>query len=369
MKNLLIVNDSPVLAAVMKAVVETEPAYRNVMVASSGHAALEIIEANSIDIVLMDIHMPGMNGVEATRRIVLKKPAIRVLITTATITRNQPYVFQALQHGAVDFVRSPILKVREGTRVSQQMLRSAGAKLLHKLSIISHMPRKSCRNDSQGKRPFSRVAQPVTAHKHRFSPRASRAPEMVSSSRSKWLCIGASTGGPTTLAMLLSALPQPCPACLIVCQHIDAGFSEGMSRWLEEETGFVSHEVNGRVHPQVNQIYMAPGGRNLLAMSGNLLTLGDPPEGQLFTPNIDRLFHSIAQHHGARACGVVLTGMGKDGAEGLADIQSMGGVVFAQDDESAIIDSMPKAARQSTGVVGKTVPEIALAVNQWLKKP
>jgi len=366
-KHILIVNDSPVLAAVMKAVVETEPVYQNVMLASSGQDALHMIQHNAVDIVLMDIHMPGMNGVETTRRILLEKPSIRVLITTATVTRNQPYVFQALQHGAVDFVRSPSLKVREGTRVSQQMLRAAGDNLLHKLAIITQMHSPSGKENTSLKRPFSRVSPPLKAHKHRPVAGA-HLPAAPLAHPPKWLCIGSSTGGPTTLAMLLSALPQPFPGCIVVCQHIDAGFSQGMSRWLEDETGFVCHEVKGRVHPQINQLYMAPGGRNLLAMPGNLLTLREPPESQLFTPNINQLFGSMAHHHGARVCGVVLTGMGKDGAEGLADIQSLEGMVLAQDVDSAIIDSMPKAACKATGISGKNIGQIALAVTQWLKK-
>ena len=363
MPNLLIVNDSPVITAVMQAIVETEPGYHVVAKAASGEEAVNLVRHIHVDIVLMDIHMPGMNGVETSQHLLQIRPKCKVLITTANVSANQSYIFRALQIGAVDFIESPALKHQPGSQVSLNDLRAAGRELLHKLNVIKEvhavangtMPvanRVSVSNQSQ-----ARPTMPATGSVKQLSAGAK--------SFTGWLCIGCSTGGPTTLAVLLSALRRPFPHSIIICQHIEPGFSAGLARWLQEETGFHAQEVDRRMFPKPGQVYLAAGGYDLLATKGGFIKPTEKDTASHFHPNIDRFFHSVVEVKGKHACGVVLTGMGSDGARGLASIKAAGGNVCVQDHQTSIIDAMPSAARQAVDLAAGLPPrDIGILLSQ-----
>lgn len=355
---ILIVNDSPVLTAVIKAIVETEGGLQVVGTTSNGIEAVSVATQQPPDLVLMDIHMPKMGGVEATKRIVRARPRTRVLITSATIRRNMKHIFDALQFGALDYVRSPSLSYAPGTEITASQLSVAGADMLHKIHTVLNVNEKAVMDSRQ---------QSATLNRPRAVQRDPLPhPSLNKLTRGKkMLAIGCSTGGPTTVAMLLSNLQRPFPVPILICQHIDAGFTQGFVTWLTEQTGLNVSIAKDRMEPQAGQVYVAPGGDvNMEVSAAGRLMLTDPKPDQIYLPNINQLFFSMAENLGKGACGVVLTGMGDDGAAGLASIRAVKGHGFAQAPESAVVDSMPRAALQAMGSkVSYPPPQLASKVS------
>jgi two-component system chemotaxis response regulator CheB len=350
----LIVNDSPVQTAIITAVIKTAADLQISGTATNGEEAIERVRDLLPDIVLMDIHMPKMDGVESTRRIMQARPKTRILITSATINRNMKYLFTALQHGALDYVHAPKLSCPPGSEVSETELRTVGAKLLGKIRTLLRINEKRVLESRRVVKEGT-TQQPTGCESGGLEER--QAPAL--------LAIGCSTGGPQTVAALISALNHPFPAPVLLCQHMDAPFTQGFVSWLGEQTGQPTTIARNGVAPQAGQIYVAPGGkRNLEISPVGLLKITPPREGQIYLPNISHLFSSLASRFGARGCGVVLTGMGDDGASGVAAIHQAGGICYAQDSQSAIIDAMPQAARHALGgAPGYTPQQIALRLN------
>lgn len=361
---ILIVNDSPVLTAVIQAIVNTESTLEIVGTATNGVEAVDRVTQYLPDLVLMDIHMPKMNGVEATRRITQSRPKTRILITSATITRNMKHIFDALQFGALDYVRSPSLSYAPGTVVTSSQLSAAGAEMVRKIHTVLRVSDDKVSSNSKlqtgsGKGSVSDTpATAVAKAQHR------------SVMRSRFLAIGCSTGGPTTVAMLLSNLQRPFPSPILICQHIDAEFTQGFVSWLTEQTGLKVSIARNRTQPVPGEVYVAPGGDlNMEVSAAGRLMLTQPKPDQVYLPNINQLFFSMSEHLGNKACGVVLTGMGHDGAAGLAAIKANGGTGFAQDLQSAVVDSMPRAAQQALGTtIGYPPAQLAMKINEYFSK-
>jgi chemotaxis response regulator CheB len=331
----LIVNDSSVLTSVIRATVETQPNLKVVATATNGAEAILRTNRYLPDLILMDIHMPKMDGVEATRRIIQARPKTRILITTATITRNMRHIFEALEHGALDYSHSPSLNFRPGTEVSAQQLIHAGRSMLEKIREVTKISEEKTLQHSR-RTPVTTAPAP--------------APYKRSTQPLRLLAIGCSTGGPRVVAEILKRLRHPFPAPIVVCIHIDSDFTEGFASWLREQTGFPCSIARHQGKPESNHVYIAPGGKNNLELSPGLRFLITPPQaGQHFLLNINQLFSSISKSMGNQACGVVLTGLGDDGASGIQQLHQSGSLTLAQDDASATVDSMPRAARIATG--------------------
>ncbi len=217
----LIVNDSPMLTAVLQAILETDSRYQVIGSVNDGKKAVDFFQRMTADIVLMDIHMPNMGGVTATQKIIQHWPKTRILIVTATVTMNMSFIFSALNAGALDYVQTPTLPFKPGSSVSSEQLRESGARLLSKLKSLSNLE-------------LSGLERSIYTHPARS---LQRAPPQRSSTSSQVIVIGCSTGGPSTLALLLGKLTDV-PACpIVICQHIEPGFSGDFASWLEDEVG------------------------------------------------------------------------------------------------------------------------------------
>jgi len=354
-KHILIVNDSPMLTAVIKAVVETRPGWIIAGSAANGREAVAMTDSQRFDLVLMDIHMPVMDGVQATRQIIRNWPKCRILITTATIKRNMGFIFNALKLGAIDYVKPPSLSFKPGEVISNERLKKDGAAFLHKINTALCVTLQSPYKRSL---PMKRAPRPG-------SPRAMDKQEAFI----PFLGIGASTGGPTTLAILLKHFPSSLPGPVLICLHIDPGFDHEFSKWLAMETGMVVQVPRTGTSPLPGQIYLAPAGCNMVVTAGGALYIEAPRKRQTYTPCIDRMFSSMAKHLGPRACGIVLTGMGSDGAEGLEQIQAQKGKILVQDKNSAIIDGMTQAARVRCNIAAGMDPRgLAREAATWMRR-
>lgn len=322
--SVLIADDSPVAREFLTHVLQEDPAIKVVGTVRHGQEALEWMARRKPDVVLMDIHMPVMNGLEATRRIMSTCP-VPVIIVSATWDReNVARTFQAMEAGAVAAMEKPAgLKNPATPGLVAELVRTvklmAGMPLVRRWSIAS---------------PPARPSVPIP-------PPATLPPE---TSAIRLVAVGASTGGPPALQAFLAALPPHWPVPLLIVQHISPGFLPGMAEWLEKTTG-VAVRIPRQGDPLLPaHAYLAPDGCHMGVRRDATILLSTAPEENSLRPSVSFLFRSVAREFGRRVAAVLLTGMGRDGAEELLAIRQAGGITFAQDKESSVVHGMPGEA-------------------------
>ncbi|ALM81807.1 chemotaxis response regulator protein-glutamate methylesterase [Bordetella sp. N] len=312
-----IVNDMPLAVEALQRALAFDPELQVIWVASNGARALDACAAQRPDVILMDLLMPVMDGVEATRLIMAQTPCA-IIVVTGDMDRNTSRVFDAMGHGALDVIDTP--------RLAAPNPRAAAAPLLRKIRnvgwLIGAYDRGSPAHPAATNRPL-----PVGAAVHLIG-------------------IGASAGGPPSLATLLGGLPADFPAAIVLVQHVDASFAAGMATWLDEQIALpVRLALNGE-RPQPGTVLLAGTDDHLvLHNDGTLRYTREPAEG-LYRPSIDVFFDSVARRARTPAIGVLLTGMGRDGAQGLRAMREHGMLTIAQDRASSAVYGMPKAAAE-----------------------
>ena len=311
-----IVNDMMMAVEALRRVVQSGPEHAVAWIARDGAEAVAKCAQDTPDVVLMDLIMPVMDGVEATRRIMAETPC-PILVVTASVRTNAAKVFEAMGHGALDAVRTPSLGADGGL--------TGGAELLAKIATIGRLTGKTGA--------FARVTAPPPPPAH-----AGAVPPLVA--------IGSSSGGPKALAALLGGLPASFPAAIVVIQHVNARFAPGMAEWLNGQTGL-------EVRPVAEGECVTPGVVLLPATDDHLVLHADlslhftpEPRSCPFRPSVDAFFHSAGRHWPEKATAVLLTGMGRDGAEGLLALRRAGWHTIAQDEATSVVYGMPKAAAE-----------------------
>ncbi|CAN5310083.1 chemotaxis response regulator protein-glutamate methylesterase [soil metagenome] len=325
-----IVNDMPMAVEALQRAVSLEPGFQVIWRAANGAEAVERCAIQRPDVILMDLIMPVMDGVEATRRIMAETPCA-IVIVTVNVGRQTGRVFDAMGHGAVDAVDTPAL--------GQGDIREAAAPLLRKIRnvgwLIGHF---------NSGRPAA--AQPARTAVPRHLP--------------PLVAIGASAGGPPTLAKLLSALPANFPAAIVLVQHVDAQFAAGMATWLDQQVGRPVRLATAGELPTAGVVLLAGTDDHLHMQSDGRLHYTSEPRESLYRPSIDVFFNDVARHWKGEAAGVLLTGMGRDGAEGLKAMRERGFLTIAQDQATSAVYGMPKAAAALNAAVEiRPLPDIA----------
>lgn len=340
MIRLLIVEDSVTQREILKRLFAADEEFTVVGEAGTGHEAIAMVQKHSPDVVLMDIHMPDMDGITATQEIMQRCP-VPIVVASATLRKHDvDLAMKSLLAGAVSVIEKP-----------------PGAVLLHLKKIAPAL------RDELIAATKSKLRPPLRVPSLRLN--APRMRSVASDATIKAIGICASTGGPPVLREILCAIPKPYPRPILLVQHISPGFEEGFARWLSEATGqTVSLASDGqRVAPG---IWIAPSGRHLMLDGpGRLkLPLGKPSD--LHCPSGNPLFESLAKHLGSNAAGVQLTGMGNDGASGLLALKQAGGTTVIQNEASCLIWGMPKAAHEIGAALYQFSPcEIARALADW----
>lgn len=325
--NIAIVNDMPMAVEVLRRAVAVEPSHRVVWIAKNGLEAVQKCAETTPDLVLMDLVMPEMNGVEATRRIMTESPCA-ILLVTASIGANISQVFQAMGHGALDAVDTPTLGGGDLAR--------AAAPLLKKIATIGSLI--GLRSGTQG---APHIQHPVVK-------------------RHPLIAIGASAGGPAALAALLRGLPKGFPAAIVLIQHVDEKFAPGMAAWLGEQSPLpVRLAVEGETPVPGTVLLAATGDHLALQAPGRLGYVPDPAD-YAYRPSVDVFFQSVSHHWPGDAIGVLLTGMGRDGARGLKEMREKGHHTIAQDQATSAVYGMPKAAA-ALGAAVEILPLGAIA--------
>ena len=308
-----IVNDLMLAVEALKRALQSGGLHQVVWVARDGADAVEKCGADRPDLVLMDLVMPGMNGVEATRKIMDKSPC-PILIVTASVEEHSGMVFEALGAGALDVVSTPVL----GTEAQ-----GAGAmQLLTKVSLLGKLLRDSA--------PLPSSAVGAT----KDSP--SRANGL--------LAIGCSAGGPVALATLLSSLPPNFAHPIIVVQHLDKEFADGLATWLCAQSRFPVRLAREGDRPVTGTVLLAGTSDHLAFMRPGVLGYTEDPKDYPYRPSVDVFFHSALKFPMRNMVGVLLTGMGRDGAQGLKAWRDAGFHTIAQDRGTSVVFGMPRAA-------------------------
>jgi two-component system chemotaxis response regulator CheB len=335
----LVVDNSALMRRLLIDLLGADPQIAIAGEAGDGLEALAAVERLRPDVVTLDIDMPRMNGLEALHELMRTRPTAVVVVSGLA---RPDVVIAALQDGAVDVVCKPsgpmsvdlykiqhelLDKVRAAALVDVQALAARAARMA-RLPAVTPGPLRA-------RAPRARVTRPATELR-------------------RVVAIAASSGGPQALDVLLPALPGDLPAALLVVQHMPAGFTASLAERLNRRCALTVREAEQGAPLEPGHVYIAPGGRHLLvepdpdagrqAAPAMRLQLGDDPPVRGLRPSANLLMRSMARHLGTRGIGVVLTGMGSDGAEGCQAMRRAGGRTLAQDEATSVIYGMPRAA-------------------------
>ncbi|UXC64307.1 chemotaxis response regulator protein-glutamate methylesterase [Ligilactobacillus agilis] len=328
MIRILVVDDSAFMRKVITDLIAKMPGTELAGVARNGKAAVDFVKADSeLDLVLMDVEMPLLNGLEALKQI---KQFSSVPVVMLSALTNQEVTIEALESGATDFVEKPtnIMAIKD------DWIREFFAKI----KAASR----------QQRRPLSR--------RREVAPTATTSGQVKSSlelrRNLKAVVIGSSTGGPRALLHLITALPARLAVPVIIVQHMPKGFTKTFAERMDAEAKPKVSEVSDGMLLK-NEVYLAPGDYHMVIKDGRL-HLNQEPKMHGTRPAVDPLFDSAAAYYGQNLVGIILTGMGKDGAEGMGTILAKGGYTIAQDKDSCVVFGMPRSAIEK-GVVNEVL--------------
>jgi two-component system chemotaxis response regulator CheB len=330
----LIIDDSALVRSLLTEIVNSQPDMQAIGAAPDPLVAREMIRAMNPDVLTLDIEMPRMDGLDFLERLMRLRPMPVVMVSTLT-ERGAEATLRALELGAVDFVAKPGIGIASG-------LRELGRDLCEKIRIASRARMHRHRDAGVAPLPPAAPAAPVS-----FSRR----------SIEKLIAIGASTGGTEALREVLTRLPADCPA-LLVTQHMPPGFTRSFAARLDSLCRITVTEAADGERVLPGHAYIAPGDRHLrIARSGAnyVIELDAGLSVNRHRPSVEVLFRSIAVHAGPNALGVMLTGMGKDGAMAMLEMKQAGSYNIAQDEASCVVFGMPKEAI-ACGAVDEVLP-------------
>lgn len=309
-----LVNDLPLAVQAVRQVLSNSSEHELAWVAYDGLEAVTRCAQDTPDLVLMDLIMPNMDGVEATRRIMTRNPC-PIVIVTADVSDNSSKVFEAMGAGALDAVNTPVLEYPGAAKSARALL----AKIDTIGRLVGH-------GTAKGISPL-----PFESGSNGHTPDC-------------LVAVGASAGGPAALAAILGGLSPTFPASLVIVQHVDAQFAQGLATWLNHHTPLQVTLAQEGMRPQAGSVLLAAGDYHLVLKPSGQLGYTSHPVNCGYRPSIDAFFQSLDQFWPGKVIGLLLTGMGRDGAEGLRVLRSHGHHTLAQDQASSAVYGMPKAA-------------------------
>jgi len=320
-----VVEDSRVMRDYLGYILETDADIRVVGTADSGEAALEFLGKQRPDVILMDIHLPGIDGIETTQQIMSSNP-VPIVVCTASAQFDQAHTaIRAMEVGALAALKKPIGSGDPNAEADAAAIVST-LKLMSEVKVVRRWNRTAA------------VATPAAPAVAEPMPRDDVGRDAAV------VAIGASTGGPPAVLQILSGLSTAFPAPILMVQHISAGFTAAFAEWLATASGLPVHVAQDGATPLPGHVYVAPDDRHLLVgPRSEIETTRDEPQNGL-RPSVGILFRSVAERFGRRAVGVLLTGMGRDGAEELKLMADRGALTVAQDEESCVVFGMPAEA-------------------------
>jgi two-component system chemotaxis response regulator CheB len=322
MIKVLIVDDSKVIQEFLAHLLSSDPDIQVVGFANSGIEAIELVKKKKPDIITMDIHMPGMDGYEATRTIMETYPTPIVIVSGSSNKKEVSNTFRLLEAGALAVViRPPGFENPKFAASRKELIQTV--KLMSEVKVVRLFPR---------------------SRKEQIKPLKLVQTFENDLKRIQIIAIGASTGGPMALQIILSGLPGDLPVPVLIVQHIAKGFVKGFNEWLSATSGIKLKIAEDGEHLLPGIGYIAPDNFHMGISRGDKIILSDQPPENGLKPSVSCLFRSVAQSFGPNALGVLLTGMGKDGADELKAMKDKGAFTLVQNKESCVVFGMPGEA-------------------------
>jgi two-component system chemotaxis response regulator CheB len=331
----LIVDDSAFVRRALSRMLGQVGDIEVVGTAADGVEGIEQVKALTPDVVTLDIRMPRMSGLEALRHIMEECP-VPVLLLSSLTQEGADITLRGLELGAMDFVD-------KSNAQGNMNLGSLADELIAKIRALAGVPHARLMPRRPGEAPLAAEQPP---HARRIAA----------------VAIGTSTGGPTALQAIIPRLPENVAAPILVVQHMPVGFTRSLAERLNARSLVSVHEAEDGEVITPGKVYIAPAGRHMKVRRRGTerIWLDEEPRSALHRPSVDALMTSVAHAYGAQSMGVVLTGMGSDGVEGLRAIHTAGGVTLAESEETCVIYGMPKAALEA-GVAQRSVPLTRMA--------
>lgn len=338
MIRVVVAEDSPTARQLLVAMLESDPGVRVVGEAATGRDAVELVERLAPDLVTMDVEMPGLDGLSATREIMVRRPTPIIVVSSQAQERSVALSFEATRAGALLVLPKPVSPADPDFPAQRAQL-VAMAKAMAAVKVVRRWgaapPAAAARTPTPGAMPLEPLRRRV-----------------------RLVAVAASTGGPAALREVLAALPPRFGAPVVVVQHIATGFVQGLATWLARETGHGVHVAVEGAPLRAGHVYLAPDEHHLRVAAldglGARLTLADEPAIGGFRPSATPLFESAASM-GSALLACILTGMGSDGVSGLYAVRAAGGHVIAQDEPSSVVWGMPREAVRA-GVADEVLP-------------
>jgi two-component system, chemotaxis family, protein-glutamate methylesterase/glutaminase len=336
MIKVLVVDDSPVVRDLLKHILTLENEMVVIGEAKDGQEAVEFVERNKPDVITMDINMPRLNGFDATRQIMQKNPVPIVIVTASWDPSDLNKAWQAMEAGAVAAVEKPRYSTEENYRNNSKNIVDT-VRLMSQVKVVRRWATKQ--KGLSANIPSDKVENSISLPRYQI------------------VAVGASTGGPPVIKELLETLPGNFAAPIVIVQHIARNFTAGLVEWLDRSSALKVRVAKNREKLEAGTVYVAPDGLQMkVDLYGHIILTDDPPENGL-KPSVSYLFRSVAEIFGKKAVGILLTGMGKDGAYELRTLKDKGAITIAQDKETSVIHGMPGEAIKIGGATHIAAPD------------
>jgi two-component system chemotaxis response regulator CheB len=326
----LVVEDSPVVRDLLSYILSSDPGIQVIGAAATGEEAIRAAARLRPDLITMDVNMPGINGFDATRRIMETCPSPIIIVSASYDPKNLAKTFQAVEAGALTFLPPPLgIGHPEFRGRADELIRTV--KLMSEIKVVRRWPKSPAK-------PAPRI-------------------EVKRTKKIEVLALGASTGGPLVLKKILEGLGAGFPVPVLMVQHMSPGFVTGLAEWLQQSACFPVRVAQHGEQIRPGQAYLAPDGLHMGVDRFGRIDLSNQAPVNGMRPAISSLFRSVTEFYGPSAVGILLTGMGADGAAEMAVMKAQGAITIAQDKESSVVHGMPGAAIQLGAATYILAPE------------
>lgn len=352
--SVMVVDDSALMRKMISDMINMEDDMEVVNIARNGEDLLEKLKKNVPDVITLDIEMPKMNGIEALKRIVELKVPTKVIMLSSLTQEGAEVTMECLENGAIDFVPKPSGSISLNINVVREILISKirGSRFVRRTNTINSNRKNRLKDIKQ--REIHRLSTSLDKREESSALKEVRSNE-IKNKKISAVVIGASTGGPKALFKVITSLPEKLGVPVFIVQHMPEGFTKAFADRLNKFSKLKVVEAEEGMTIEKDIVYIAPGGKHMEIINNKTISLNLEPQIWGVRPAVDKLFISAAKTYKDSLLGVILTGMGRDGANGIIEIKKAGGATISEDESTCIIYGMPKAA-YDTNMIDEVIP-------------